>query len=146
MCRPFKVQIKKKKKTTKKRFAWDTVFIIAVCTIMARYHLKQTRLWGWIVLNAQKHFKLCNKSWFTYCSFQLIQTGEILQSCWLWNVCTSLFYKSSDIFFMFWLCNLLKLFVYVFVCMLTRKKKKTFSIRSALCQWNAGLHSIKDIL
>lgn len=60
---------------------------------------------------------------------------------------------------MFCLCNLLTLvctlFLYVFVFMLNRDKKKQVNsfflsrsalCRSALCQWNAGLHSIIDFL
>lgn len=49
-----------------------------------------------------------------------------------------------------WLVDacLYSFWVLVFVCMLNMRKNNvdSFSIRSALCQWNAGLHSVMDIL
>lgn len=130
-----------KKKTW--RLAWDTVFIIAVCT--------NDKIWnipGCEVELFLMHNSILNSA--TKAGWHIVDFNWIKLLVPDFETSAQAYFTSLLVYiFMFCLCNLSTLLVYVFVCMLNKKKKKkvdSFSIRSALCQWNAGLHSIMDIL
>lgn len=129
-----------KKKTW--RLAWDTVFIIAVCT--------NDKIWnipGCEVELFLMHNSILNSA--TKAGWHIVDFNWIKLLVPDFETSAQAYFTSLLVYiFMFCLCNLSTLLVYVFVCMLNKKKKKvdSFSIRSALCQWNAGLQSIMDIL